>query len=254
MSVPLVSAVIPNYNYGQYLVEAIQSVLDQTYQNIEIIVVDDGSTDNSADVAKGFGAAITFIRQKNQGVVVARDNGAKIAKGEYIFFLDADDVIKPDYVSSLMQALEQTGAAVAYCDFEYFGMQSHIVTSCPWNPRKLLYRNYIIAAALIRRSVFEEIGGFSIEVNQKASFEDWDLWLSITEAGYAGVYVPEPLFRYRLHGKGRNVAALTQRRKLEHILEQRHPKLYQDPTNKLYLAVSRTASRLRNALIKAPGT
>ncbi len=250
----LVSAIIPNYNYGGYVAEAIHSVLGQTYSNIEVIVVDDGSTDNSIEVLKQFDADLMLIRQSNQGVVIARGNGAKAAAGEYIFFLDADDVIHPTYVEKLVAATRTSGAAFAYCDFEYFGLQNQIVRSCPWNKRKLLYRNYIIAAALIERKAFDAVGGFSIEVNQKASFEDWDLWLSLVEAGYSGVYVPEPLFKYRLHGKGRNVAALAQRSKLEKILHQRHPKLYKNLPNMAYLTLFRTASRLRNAIVKAPGT
>ena len=102
--------------------------------------------------------------------------------------------------------------------------------------------------------MFDLLGGFSKEVNQKSSFEDWDLWLSVAEAGYSGAYIPEPLFRYRYHGEGRNVAALKMRSKLESILRQRHPKLYKDPINRLYLAVMGNASKLRGKIIKPPGT
>jgi glycosyltransferase involved in cell wall biosynthesis len=249
----VVSIVITNYNYQGFVAEAIQSALKQTYPSIEIIVVDDGSTDQSLKTINEF-KQITLIKQTNQGVVLARNNGATVASGDYLIFLDADDILQPEYVSALMSAMQsQANAAVAYCDFEFFGLEDHAIKACPWNVRKLLYRNYIVSGSLIKKSVFDEVGGYSADVNTKTSFEDWDLWLSVAEKGYKGVYVPQTLYRYRLHGKGRNAEALKKRPELEKILAIRHPSLYGSLTNRAYLAIFKTASRLRNTLITPPG-
>src|SRR5690606_3615953 len=95
---PLVSIVIPNYNYGRFIAEAIESVLNQTYPNIELIVVDDGSSDDSLEAIRQYEKKLILISQKNSGVVVARNNGAAKSRGEYISFLDADDVIEPTFI------------------------------------------------------------------------------------------------------------------------------------------------------------
>ena len=139
MSTPhsLVSCIIPNYNYGKYVAETIQSVLSQTYANIEIIVVDDGSTDNSLDILAKFQADIKIVTQRNQGVVVARNNGANQAQGAYLFFLDADDVIEPQFVEKLVQAMQQQNTDLAYCDAQYFGQYQGVITGQKWNVKKL---------------------------------------------------------------------------------------------------------------------
>ncbi len=253
---PTVSCVVTTYNYGRFLAEAIDSVLQQTRPVDQIIVVDDGSTDDSIDVARRYGDRIELLQQKNSGVVVARNNGAARATGEFLFFLDADDVLKPTFVERLLAVLAESAPAVslAYCDAAFFGIEQGVVRSRAWSPRKLLYRNYVIGSAMMRRSVFERVGGYSSDLNQAASFEDWDLWLSILESGGQGVYVPEVLFSYRLHGKGRNGPALRRRPEMEARLRDRHRGLYTEMSNRLYLAVFQTASRLRNAVLKAPGT
>ena len=251
---PVVSCVITSYNYGKYVAEAIDSVLDQSQKVDEIIVVDDGSTDNTSDVVAGFGDSVTLVRQRNMGVVEARNRGADQTSGEYLFFLDADDVLEPQFIEKLLRAVQESEASIGYCDFAYFGHFEGVVRANDWNVRKLLYRNYIIGAAIMERRAFDAVGGYSRELNQKASFEDWDLWLSMAEQGMSGAYVPEPLFRYRLHGTGRNGRALKHRADMESALRRRHPKLYRDPVNRAYLAVFGTASKIRNAIIKAPGT
>lgn len=252
-----VSCVITTYNYGRFLAEAIDSVLSQSHQAVQVIVVDDGSTDDSVEIAKRYGQKIQLIQQPNSGVVAARNAGAAAATGTYLFFLDADDVLYPRFVEKLVAAVESAGqpnVQLAYCDMEYFGTDTGSVRSCPWNPRKLLYRNYVIPAAIMTRQAFDAVDGYSQQLNQKVGFEDWDLWLSLLEAGFGGVYVPDVLFRYRLHGAGRNGPALKKRPELEAQLRRRHPSLYRNPVAILYLSVFATASRLRNLVIKAPGT
>ncbi len=258
-SQPFVSCIITNYNYGHFLDQAIDSVLHQTYPNIEVIVIDDGSTDDSAQIVKPYRDQVAFVQQTNSGVVVARNAGAKRSTSDYIFFLDADDYIHPQFVEQLISALiqaQQTNpqAAIAYCDQQYVGHSQAIIPACSWNVPKLLYRNYLSITSIMTKQAFDSVGGFSTEVNQTASFEDWDLWLSLAEQGWTGVYVPQVLFFYRLHGDGRNGPALQHRAELEVLLHSRHSALYNRWSHRLYLAIFATASKWRNRLIPPPGS
>ncbi len=116
----MVSFVIPNYNHARYLGQAIASALAQTYPNVEVIVVDDGSTDDSRAVAAAFGDRIRYIYQQNAGLSAARNTGVRAAQGEYIALLDADDLVEPAYAERLLAALaEAPQAAGAYCGFRF---------------------------------------------------------------------------------------------------------------------------------------
>ena len=254
MDQPLISVVITNFNYGKYIGEAIDSVLAQTYRPVELIVVDDGSTDNSLDILQQYAGKVQLIRQSNKGVVAARNRGLGVAKGEYVCFLDADDKLDSRYLAELYCAAHRQSAAIAYCDTKMFGAESAIIPANRWNWRKLLYRNYLPPAALISRRALEYVGGYTTQDNVAFSFEDWDLWLKLAEHGFKGAYVPEPLFLYRLHGAGRNQQGLARRVLLEKELRRRHAGLYGRLDTKLYLLVFRSASRLRNKLKPPPGT
>ena len=114
---PLISIIIPVYNSGKYLSECLRSVVNQTYNNIEIILVNDGSTDNCQAIIYKFAAKdgrITPISQSNQGVQIARNNGVKIAKGEYIAFIDSDDIINKDFIRPLLHYLTKNDSDIAY--------------------------------------------------------------------------------------------------------------------------------------------
>src|SRR2546427_4231674 len=130
MTKPVVSVVIPVYNGERYLADAIQSVLDQTYQNLEVIVVDDGSTDGSAAVAKRFGDAIRYVRQANGGVCQARNTGISVARGTYLAFLDQDDLWLPDKLAVQVAYLEshpEVGAVYCQCQvLENGGLRSNL--------------------------------------------------------------------------------------------------------------------------------
>ncbi len=104
-SSPLVSIIIPTYNYGRYLGKALESCFKQTYSPLEVIVVDDGSTDDTKEIVRGYGSRIVFIRQENSGVSAARNKGLEVAKGELITFLDADDYMPEDAIQTRVEAL-----------------------------------------------------------------------------------------------------------------------------------------------------
>lgn len=212
---PLVSAIIPAYNAERYLAAAILSVLAQTYPRMEIVVVDDGSTDHTADIAASFGTAVRYIRQPNQGVSVARNRGMTEARGEYLAFLDADDEWLPRKIEVQVARLEARPSAAAsftgkvYVDerrgietVEMLHLEPDMVGSL------LLVSGFVgpPSALLVRRDTLLELGGFDTHLSQSA---DQDLWIRLAEVGPLDV-VDEALVRYRLHEKNmsRNVRLL----------------------------------------------
>jgi glycosyltransferase involved in cell wall biosynthesis len=121
---PKVSVIITNYNYARYISEAIESVLNQDHANLQLIVVDDGSTDNSEDVIQRYIAKLIYIKKANGGVSSARNEGMKFAEGAYIAFLDADDYWEKTLLSSQLSTLTQTGFQLGYCRVNFFNSES----------------------------------------------------------------------------------------------------------------------------------
>ena len=169
---PLVSVIIPVFNGQAYLAETLACALGQTYPNIEIIVVDDGSTDGSAGIARSFGDRVRLFAQSNAGAGAARNMGFARSRGEYIFFLDADDVIKPGLVDKLVRALETSGADAAYSDWQklrkdasgrFFAaeIQKQDMTEVDPEPEIALFIGFWAppAAWIYRRGMVEKVGG-----------------------------------------------------------------------------------------------
>ena len=195
---PSVSIIIPCFNYGRFLPEAIESALGQTHVPLEVIVIDDGSTDDSHDVASRYVPSVELLTQPNQGLVSVLNRGLNEARGDYFVILSADDVLRSSYVETLLAALlAQPEAAYAYSEMEYFGARTGVFPAKPFSPALLLAGNYINATALTRRADALAVGGF--QPNPRNAWEDWDFWLRLLEAGRHGVPVSQPLLRYRRH-------------------------------------------------------
>ena len=194
LSNPLVSVVIPAYNYARYLGDAIESALMQTYDNVEIIVVDDGSTDNTRDVAVKY--PVTYIYQANQGSSAARNTGIDRAKGEWIVCLDADDKLKPTYIEECLQVAD---ADIISTAMQEFG-DSKKVHTFKYDPSywDFCYANQIHCASLFRKSVWETVGGFDTELH--SVYDDWEFWVNATKHGFEVKTIKKPLFLYRKHG------------------------------------------------------
>lgn len=224
MKPSLVSVVIANYNYGAFIGQAIESALRQTHGAVEVIVVDDGSTDSSAEVAERY--PVKFLRQANQGVSAARNHGAIHARGDFIMFLDADDELRADYVARCLDALASAPAhiAYAYTQMEMFGAESGIFPSRAFDHRALLRGNFVHASALMRREVFMRAGGF--DPGWRLGHEDHELWVRLLSMGWEGVFVPEPLLRYRRHRSSRNTLSDAQKDELQWRLQGTYPGLY----------------------------
>jgi glycosyltransferase involved in cell wall biosynthesis len=227
---PTVSIVIPCYNYGRYLAEAIESALAQTWQADEIIVVDDGSTDDSLQVAHRFDSEpdIRIISQMNQGAIAAFNNGVRASIGAFFVKLDADDRLHPGYLAATIPPLVASPeAGFAYTGYCWFGSRDVEFPAEPFNLNVLALRPYVEQSALIRRAAFDAAGGYSHAMS--SAYEDWDLFLTMAERGWTGIPVPELLLDYRIHPNGRNAITFGQWRRLMVQLYQRHPSMRSAP-------------------------
>jgi glycosyltransferase involved in cell wall biosynthesis len=201
----MISVVIPSYNLGRYLQETVDSVLASTYKDIEIILVDDGSTDDSAVIAANIAAShsnISFIQQANGGPSKARNTGIKQAKGEYILALDSDDLISPDYLQEAFSVLDQSkNVKVVYAEAEKFGAVNKPWKLKPYSPLNLAKDNMIYVSAVFRKSDWERVNGFT--ENKVLVREDWEFWIKILKDGGDVVKLPFVGFFYRIHATSR---------------------------------------------------
>lgn len=200
---PLVSVIIPNYNHARFVSDAIQSVLDQTYKNFEIIVVDDGSTDNSREVIAQFGDKVQCIHQKNAGLSAARNTGIKASKGSLIGVLDADDMYEPVFLETLVGELQTNpNADGVYCGYQFVDEKNELLPQIENRPvpgdglyNALLDGNFFVPESIfLRRHVYDAVGLFD-EVLRAC--EDWDVWLRVTKK-FRIVHSPQILTRHRV--------------------------------------------------------
>jgi len=202
-----VSIIIPCYNHENSVKEAIESALNQTYQNIEIVCVNDCSSDNSSEVIKKLAQKyknILFIDlNENKGIVKTRNMAIKASSGEYILPLDADDIIEPTYVEKAVKILENNSdIGIVYCKAKFFGNKNEYWNLPEYNLNTFLYVNCIFNCALFRKSDFLHAGMY--KENIRNGQEDWDLWMSIIELGLKPYRINEILFSYRQHNNERS--------------------------------------------------
>jgi glycosyltransferase involved in cell wall biosynthesis len=208
----LVSVIIPTYNYAHFVADAIESALAQTHRPIEVIVVDDGSTDDTAAVLGRFAGRIDAIRKPNGGLSSARNAGIRAARGASIAILDADDVWMPDKIERQLALLrEHPGAGVIGCGAELVDGQGRVkevrLFPAPSGDRRERLRGVLLrelwiggsgSGALIPAAVLERVGLFDEALT---AAEDWDMWLRIV-AHHPAYNVPAPLVRIRQHHTG----------------------------------------------------
>src|SRR5665647_1774007 len=197
---PKISIIIPCYNHGPYIREAIQSVEECRNKDLyEIIILNDGSTDNYTIrvLQELAGEGYHVINQTNQGLGASRNNAIKKARGEYILPLDSDNKIRPEYIYQSIRILdEQPDISMVYGDSEYFGEKTGINNVGEFNLQKIMLENYIDACAVYRKSVWETLGGYD-EKMPIMGYEDWDLWLNMALHQFQFYYIPEVLYDYR---------------------------------------------------------
>lgn len=198
MYLPLVSIIIPCYNNKNVIFEAIDSALNQSYPRVEVIVVDDGSTDGSYEFVFDRileGQNLRIVRQDNQGPAAARNTGFTLSGGDYLVFLDADDILHPDYVESCYREYEKDPSLnIVYCEAELFENKTGLWKLKPFSESTILLYNSIPVFAMLRSQVFQQIGKYDTQL--KCS-EDWELWIRLLQQ-FEGVYkIPKVLFYYR---------------------------------------------------------
>jgi len=201
---PLVSIIVPVYNGERYLAEAIESALAQTYRPIEIIVVDDGSTDRTADVARTFSETVRYYYQPNSGSGAARNTGIQKARGSFLAFIDADDLWVKEKLSLQMPALEsETALDMVFGYVSHFyspdmdeGMRKKVV--CPTET----LRGYHAGTLLIRRDTFLRVGLFD-PVLQCGEFLDWSF--RAKEKGLKELMLPDVVMKRRIHSSNMGV-------------------------------------------------
>jgi glycosyltransferase involved in cell wall biosynthesis len=197
----LVSIIIPSYNDTRYLGDAISSALSQTYKNIEVIVVNDGST-NEEDIEffKNYqNPKVKIISKSNEGLAIARNTGINESKGEFFVPLDSDDKIKPSFLEETMSLMSED-VGVVYTDQEFFGVEDKVMPMKDFDFVYLLSRNHVSVCSLVRRSAYDEVvkvNYHGYNPNMKFGYEDWDLWISVAEQGWQFKCLHTPLFMYR---------------------------------------------------------
>jgi len=223
-----VSVVIPCFNYGKYVLEAIDSVLASDLRDIEIIIVDDGSTDpGTAEILNKLDRPGTrVIRQANAGQAAARNAGISSSRGRYILCLDADDAIAPDYLGKAFLILEaDPRLGFVYPHLQVFGDENFVWRKPDYNFFRLLWENHVPTAAVFRREAWVRVGGYKSALD---GLEDWEFWINLGEHGWFGRLLPEPLFRYRRHGLTMLERSRAKRDELLKKIREAHRGLYQD--------------------------
>ncbi len=204
-NIPLVAIIVPCYNQGQYLGECLDSVLAQTVRDWVCIVVDDGSTDETAKVAEEYclkSDKIHYHYQENAGLPATRNKAIALTDSKYILPLDADDMLEPNYLEVVLGLFEENPVIkIAYTNCRFFGIKNLSVTLPTYNPKKILVGNQINATALFKRSDYEKTTGY--DSNLKAR-EDWDLWLSLLNNDEIVAKHPDFLFLYRRREESMN--------------------------------------------------
>ena len=203
MSQALVSIIVPCYQQAQYLKSSLKSVLEQNYNYWECLIVNDGSPDDTEQVASKWllkDQRFKYIYQDNKGLSGARNTGIEKSLGTYILPLDADDVLHPDFLKEAIDIFERQPAlkiVSCYTGFFQDDIENTILIHKPIGTtvKNLLYVNQLVATSLYRKASWEEVGGY--DQSMKNGFEDWDFWISIMKTGGHYHVVEKTLFFYR---------------------------------------------------------
>lgn len=209
---PKVSVIIPCYNQEDYLEDAINSLVGE-YKDFEIIVVNDGSTNQGADekicsvITKFPDLRIRYINQSNQGVCVARNNAIAVAEGEFILPLDADDMVKNAYLKEAVEILElNPKIGIVYSNAEFVGNKQGIWNLAPATFVNMLSQNRIFNSAIYRKKSWEDVGGYKLEMFEGC--EDWEFWITLMEYGVKVYKLDKVFYYHRILSSSRTSSAL----------------------------------------------
>lgn len=222
---PLVSVIVPLYNASAFIVEALDSIVASTYRPIEVIVMNDGSTDDSLSMAQTFAKEhpeVKVLSQPNAGASAARNHAIRESKGTYILPVDADNRIHPLYIEEAVAVLEaRPEVRVVGCRAEFFGARTGEWITPPFSHALLARKNMIDTCAMYRRADWNQTLGYN---EHCAAREDWDLWLSLFELGGEFVRLPEIRLYYRVREGSKRIQDRALKHKLIEQINLRHPK------------------------------
>lgn len=226
----LVSIVVPCYKQSQYLTEALESVLRQSFTNWECIIINDGSPDDTDSIAKEWlnkDSRFKYKKIENKGVSNARNVGISISKGNYILPLDSDDVISDNYIEELFETINtQKNVKVAYGALRKFGLKNGICELSDFNFDYLIFSNMIHCSGLFRIEDFKITGGYDIQM--KEGYEDWEFWINLLKTGGIAKNVDTAYLFYRSKEESRMTKInLKKRYRLIAYIYYKHHELYQ---------------------------
>lgn len=228
----LVSIVIPCYNQEKYITDAIMSAENQTYKDIEIVFIDDCSTDGSLEVAnelkKKYTNIVVLKNETNLGVVDSRNKAIDVAKGFYILPLDGDDTIEPTYIEKAVKVFDENpDVGFVYCKARKFGAVNEDWNLPKFNKESFIFANCIVNSSLFRKSDFIKLGKYKSYMYSWT--EDYDLWMSFVEAGLLPYRIDKILYNHREFDNGSRTQLTTKDpyfARREYLLH--HTKLYAD--------------------------
>ena len=248
----LVSIVVPAYNAAAYLRDTIDSIVQDTYPHREIIIVNDGSTDDTPVIAQALTEKypdVHVLHQQNAGVCRARNFGISVAQGKYILPIDADDILLPGFIKWAVDVME-SDAEVKCCipKAVFCGERDGEWHLHPYSKELLPRKNMIPASALYRRSDWEAVGGYFEGVQAR---EDWEFWISLLKNGGEVVTSPEVYLKYRIHASSKRIADRKLKHKVIDALNERHPEFFQKVLGgplRYQRSWSRLINRLHNSI------
>lgn len=241
-----VSVIMPCFNDGEYIEDSIKSVLNQTYKNIEIIIINDGSTDELTNkiLAEQEWPNTKVLNTNGIKPAAARNYGIKESTGKYILPVDSDDLIDPTYIEKAVKILEDNpNIGVVYCRAELFGESSGLWDLPRYSLDKMLLDNIVFVTALFYKEDWEKVGGFNTEM--KNGMEDYDFWLSLLELGREIYQIDEILFKYRI----KPVSRTTKFQSDEQVVMETYRQIYKNHPTLYAQYKDLYAEVLRDALI-----
>lgn len=252
-----ISIIVPCYNQANYLTATVESALESSYPDLEVIIINDGSTDNSREVAEELTEKyknVYLLNQPNEGVTKARNTGIEFCNGKYILPLDGDDLISKEYISEAINVLEnRPEVKVVYCQAVKFNESGQK----PWklkdfNLNLLARDNMIFVSGIFRKTDCLAVGGFSDDM--KMGREDWEFWIKMLKNGGEVVRLPFVGFYYRLHAGSKRKKTGTSQKKKERIayLNAKHMDFFKRELNGP-LRFQRTWSKPYNSVMKFLG-
>ncbi len=228
---PKVTIVIPCHNYGKYLRECVESVLWQTFSDWEAIIVNDGSTDDTHEIAQKIlhdypSHRIRYYRQECKGIVQPRNFGASVARGKYILALDADDLLAPEFLKKTVPILDgQPDVAYVSTKALFFGISNKIWPRSQFSPMNLPVTNQQTNTTLFRKAMWDDLGGWDERMSD--GYVDWEFWIRATKKGWLGEQIDDCLFFYRRKGDSTVMAAKSKGPRLKLEIMRLNPEIYQ---------------------------